>query len=156
MDYRITGLPAAAFAPLFALSDAELAQGAILRRTVDAVPGFPCRVSLRDAPLGERVLLLNFEHLPVATPYRSRHAIFVHEAAQPAQLAANEVPDMLASRLLSLRAFDAEGMMRDADVVDGAALDQGIRRLLGAPATAFLHVHFAKRGCYAARVERAA
>jgi len=156
MDFRITGLPAAEFAPLHTLADAELAQRGALRCRVDAEPGFPCRVSLRDAALGEQVLLVNYEHLPVATPYRSRHAVYVRQAAQEARLAPNEIPGMLARRLLSLRAFDARGMMIDADVFEGGALAQGIRRLLGAAAASYLHVHFAKRGCYAARVERLA
>jgi hypothetical protein len=156
MSFRIRGLPAAPFAPLFDLDDTQLAQRGVLRCAVDSEPGFPCRISLRDAPLQAQVLLLNYEHLPVATPYRSRHAIYVCPGAPPAQLADNEIPDMLARRLLSLRAFDGAGMMVDADVLEGAALAQGIRRMFDGAATQYLHVHFAKRGCYAARVERSA
>lgn len=156
MDFRITGLAAAEFAPLAALDETELARRGVVRCAVDAEPGYPCRVSLRDAPVGARVLLLNYEHLPVASPYRSRHAIYVDPAAPQARLQPNEIPAMLERRLLSLRAFDAAGMMVDADVVEGGLLAQGIRRLLDAPGAEYLHVHFAKRGCYAARVERAA
>jgi Protein of unknown function (DUF1203) len=154
MDFQVSGLPLAEFEPLFALSDAELAARDIVRRTVDEQPGFPCRVSMRDAEPGERVLLLNYEHLSVATPYRSRHAIYVRERATEAQLKVNEVPEVLAIRLLSVRAFDAEGMMRTADVVAGKDLVPLITRMLGDANVAYLHVHNAKPGCFAARIDR--
>ena len=154
MDFQVSGLPLAEFQPLFALSDAELAQRNIVRRIADERPGFPCRVSLRDADCGERVLLLNYEHLAVASPYRSRHAIYVREHATDARLAVNEVPEVLAIRLLSIRAFDGGGMMREADVVVGKDAVPVIERMLGNESVAYLHVHNAKPGCFAARVDR--
>jgi hypothetical protein len=154
MSFKISGLSAAEFAPLIALSDTELAARKALRLIVDRRPGFPCRVSLRDANPGETVLLLNYEHLSVATPYQSRHAIFVRENATDAQLAVDEVPEVLATRLLSLRAFDGAGMMVVADVVHGGELAPAIRRMFGATRTEYLHVHNAKPGCFAARVDR--
>jgi hypothetical protein len=120
----------------------------------DKRPGFPCRVSLRDADVGERVILLNYEHLPVDSPYRSRHAIFVSESATDAQLAVDEVPEQLRTRLLSVRAFDKDNMMTDAEVVPGTALERVIESLFSNPAVHYLHIHNAKRGCYAARVDR--
>jgi hypothetical protein len=155
MSFRIAGLPLLPFAPLFELSDQQLLERDAVRMTVDASHGFPCRVSLRDAAVGESVILLNYEHLPVASPYRSSHAIFVREAAQEASLAVNEVPDMLAIRLLSIRGFDPRGMMCTADVVPGSAAAATIERMLSDPAVEYLHIHNAKPGCYAARVERA-
>ena len=120
MSFRIQGLPVAPFAPLFGMDESELTARGVIRRTVDEPVGFPCRVSLRDANAGETVLLLNYEHLPVPGPYRSRHAIYVREYAQEYRPEVNEIPEVLASRLLSVRAFDASGMMVDADVVAGA------------------------------------
>ena len=155
MNFRIQGLPAAPFESLYDLSDVALAARGVRRCRVDRSPGFPCRVSLEDAACGETVLLLNWEHLPLASPYRSRHAIYVREHALPASPAINEVPQSLWRRLLSVRAFDGEGMMVDADVVEGHALEAAIARLLGTPDAAFLHLHNAKPGCYAARVDRA-
>jgi hypothetical protein len=154
MSFKISGLPAAEFASLFALSETELATRKALRLVADRRPGFPCRVSLCDANQGETVLLLNYEHLSDATPYQSRHAIFVRENATDAQLAVDEVPEVLATRLLSLRAFDGAGMMIDADVVHGSKLAPAIRRLFGTCRTEYLHVHNAKPGCFAARVDR--
>jgi Protein of unknown function (DUF1203) len=154
MAFKITGLPSASFKSLFALSDAQLATRGGIRMVADRRPGFPCRVSLRDADCGERVLLLNFEHLPVATPYRSRHAIFVRENAAQASLEVNEVPDVLRTRLLSLRAFDHAGMLINADVMQGTELVPAINHMLNMPEIEFLHVHNAKAGCFAARVDR--
>jgi hypothetical protein len=155
MGFRITGLPLARFAPLFRLDTDQLAARNILRMTADRCPGFPCRVSLRDAAVGETVLLLNHEHLAVAGPYRSSHAIFIREAASEARLTTDEAPPVLQSRLLSVRAFDAQGMMVAAEVVPGADLAALIGIQFTDPAVSYLHVHNAKPGCYAARVDRA-
>jgi hypothetical protein len=155
MDFRIKGLDASPFLPLFGLADEELAARQVVRYRADAKPGFPDRVSLRDAEPGESVLLLHHTHHDAATPYRASHAIFVTEREQPAYDAVNQIPDALGARLLSLRAFDAAGMMIDADVVDGREAEPLIRRLLADARAAFLHAHFARRGCYAARIERA-
>jgi Protein of unknown function (DUF1203) len=155
MNFQITGLPGATFAPLFALSDAELATLNAVRVVADKNAGYPCRVSLRDAEPGETLLLLNYEHLAVATPYRSRYAIFVRENAVDARLELGEIPEVLQTRLLSLRAFDRAGMMVDADVMQGSELAPAITRMLDKSAVAYLHVHNAKPGCFAARVDRA-
>ncbi|HEY5756017.1 MAG TPA: DUF1203 domain-containing protein [Steroidobacter sp.] len=155
MSFQITGLSLSQFSSLFALSDEELARQGAVRVTANARPGFPCRVSLQDAEIGEKLILLNHEHLPVATPYRSRHAIYVRESATEAQLEIDEVPQQLRSRLLSLRAFDSKGMMTAAEVVPGTAIENLIEQMFSDPAVELIHVHNAKRGCYAARVDRA-
>ena len=155
MSLLITGLSPEPFRPLFALSNAELAAAGIVRRTVDAKPGFPCRITLEDAEPGETVLLLAYEHQPAASPYRAGGPIFVREAAAERARAAGTVPEYLASRLLSVRAYDDAGMMVEAEVVDGRELEPLAGRFLARPDVAYLHVHFARRGCYAARIDRA-
>jgi hypothetical protein len=45
--------------------------------------------------------------------------------------------------------------MLDADLCEGRDLDVLVRRLLARDIVAYIQVHFAKHGCYAARVERA-
>jgi Protein of unknown function (DUF1203) len=155
MSFRIHALPAARFRPMFALSDGELAKLRAMRLVADCKPGFPCRVSLADAELGETVLLLNFEHQPADSPYRAAHAIFVRQGAEQAFPAVGEVPEVLASRLISIRAFDQRHCMTTADVVEGARLAEAIPALLDDPAVAYLHLHNARPGCYAARVTRA-
>lgn len=155
MSFRISALPTARFKPLFALSDEELATRGAMRRIVDKCPGFPCRVSLVDAQVGEVVLLTNYEHQTASSPYRASHAIFVRENAREARPQVDEVPQVLRSRLLSVRGFDEKGMMIDADVVDGRAIEPSIERLLANGTISYLHLHNAKPGCYAARVDRA-
>jgi len=155
MDFRISGLDRDEFAPLFGLSDVQLSERGIVRRVADRQPGFPCRVSLQDAEPGETLLLLNYEHLAVASPYRASHAIYVRENAQTAQPAVNEIPTVLRNRLLSLRAYDGAGMMVEADVVHGTDVEPVIERILAEQNVEFIHVHNAKPGCFAARIDRA-
>lgn len=155
MSFQIHALPDSLFAPLFALSDEELAARGALRRRADASPGFPCRVSLAEAEVGETVILVHYEHQPAATPYRASHAIYVREGARQARPQPGEVPEVLARRLLSVRAFSADHMMTAAEVADGTALGEVIPRLFADPEVAYLHLHNAALGCYAARVTRA-
>ena len=154
MSFRIMGLPAAPFAPLFAMTDAELAARHAVRIVADATTGYPCRISLTDAAPGQAVILSHFEHHAVASPFRASHAIYVRAGEQTYD-AVDAVPEQLRRRLLSIRAFDAAGMLVGADVVDGLALEPVIDRLFADVRAGYLHVHYARPGCYAARVERA-
>ncbi len=155
MDFRIEGLDPLQFSHLYGLDDAALRAQGVRRVFADQSPGYPDRVELRDAELGASLLLLNFEHLPFDTPYRSRHAIFVREGASRRFDEVNVVPDVLRPRLLSLRGFDSQGNMVDADVVQGDQSERLIERLLATEGVAWIHAHFAKRGCFAATIRRA-
>ena len=151
--FRVIALSPEPFEPLFELPDEGLAaRGA---RRLAAEENWPCRVTLDEAVLGEPILLVNYEHQPGETPYRSRHAIFVTRRSEPARPEPGVVSPALARRPLSVRAFDAEHMMIDADLTDGAEAAALFERLLADPRTAYLQAHYARRGCYAARVERA-
>ncbi|MEE9597258.1 MAG: DUF1203 domain-containing protein [Acidiferrobacterales bacterium] len=154
MGFQISALNIDQFSHLFGQDQEALARQGIRRIVVDNNPGFPCRVSLQDAEVGEKVLLMNYEHQPLPTPFRSSHAIFVREWASQAKPDRNEVPEMFRHRLLSVRAFDASGMMIDADVIDGERLESLIEYLLANKSTDNLHLHNARLGCYAALVER--
>lgn len=155
MSFQIHSLPADDFADLFALSDAELAEKNACRQIVQSKPGTPCRVSMADAELGETVILLNYEHQPAQSPYKATHAIFVREGAPQAQLAVGEVPEVLRSRLISLRLFDRNHMMIDADVVQGEGLADAITAAFKNDQVSYAHLHNAKPGCFAATVTRA-
>jgi hypothetical protein len=155
MSFRITGLPVEDFAPLFDLSDAELAaRGAVRRVAERRTPGTPCRISLTDAEAGEELLLVNYEHHPVDSPYRMRFAVFVRRGEERYD-EVDRVPEQLRLRILAVRAFDKDAMMVDRELVDGRELEGAITRLFADPRAAYLHVHFAAPGCYAARVDRA-
>lgn len=155
MSYRFTGLPPEPFAPLWALDDAALARRNIRRVVADSDRGFPCRISLQDAPVGETLLLLPYLHHDVAGPYRASGPIFVRQQADHAARFGDCIPPFFLHRLLSLRAYDASGWMQAAEVVEGAALEAAITALFEQGSVAYLHVHNARPGCYACRVDRA-
>ena len=154
MDFQITALSVDQFSHLFGKDQETLAKLGAQRVIADGKPGYPCRVSLQDAEIGEAVLLMNYEHQPTPTPYRSSHAIYVREWASQAAPNRSEVPEMLRHRLLSVRAFDESGMIIDADVIGGESLESLIQRMLKNDSAAYLHLHNARLGCYAARAER--
>lgn len=133
MAFRITGLSAAPFKPLYGLTDNELSARGIKRYLVDATPGYPDRVEMRDAAVGETVLLLNHTCQPADTPYRASHAIFVREWAEDAYDAVDQVPEVMRRRTLSLRPYDSQGMMLDADLTEGAGIETLIDRLFANP-----------------------
>jgi hypothetical protein len=155
MSFRIRGLPAEEFRHLFAMTDEELAQHGAVRRTADdRQPGYPCRVSLTDSRPGDELILVNYEHLPVDSPYRMRFAIFVREGDETYDKV-DEIPTQLRPRTLALRAFDAKGMMTGFQLTEGSELESAIEKQFRNPVAEYLHVHFAAPGCYAARVDRA-
>ncbi len=155
MSFRIQGLPAEDFAPLFALSDEALAERGAVRRIADGrKPGAPCRVSLTDAKAGDELILVNYEHHPVDSPYRMRFAVYVRKGEETFN-EVDEVPEQLRLRKLAVRAWDKDAMMIGHELVDGRELESAIDRLFANPAAKYLHIHFASPGCYAARVERA-
>ena len=139
MAFRITGLAPEPFRHLYGLSDQELAHRGVKRYIADKQPGFPDRIEMRDASVGEKLLLLNHVCQPAETPYRATHAIFVREGAENAYDRVDEVPEVMRTRLLSLRAYDAEGMMLDADVVDGKEIESVIARFFATPHVCLLY-----------------
>ena len=155
MEYVVKGLPLEPIQHLFGLSDEELLRHGAKRYVADAKPGYPCRITLEDAEPGESLLLLNWRHLDADTPYRSDGPIFVREAARAAFEGRNEIPEQQRSRLLSVRAYDKDGWMLAADVTEGAELELLIAKFFADAAIDYLHVHNARRGCYACRIDRA-
>jgi hypothetical protein len=155
MNFRILGLSPELFRPLYGLSDEQLARRGARRYVADAKPGFPDRIEMRDAEPGEPLILVNYLHQSADTPYRASHAVFVREGAQERYDACNEIPEVLARRMISLRAFDENHWMVGAELHEGPQVAAGIRTLLGQPEVKYLQAHYALRGCYAARIERA-
>jgi hypothetical protein len=155
MSFKVSALPHGQFSELFGQDDATLRRMGVEPAIADSTPGFPCRVSLRDAEPGERVLLLNYEHQPAATPFRSSYAVYVIDGAEEARPKVSEVPALFRSRLMSVRAFSEDGHLVGADVATGDAIAPLFETLLSDPRVSYLHAHYAKPGCYAARVDRA-
>ena len=154
MGFTIRGLAPAAFRDLYGMDAVALA-GLLARRVVaDAAFGYPDRVGLRDAAIGETLLLVHHVHQPAATPYRASHAVFVREGAEQVAECTNQVPRMLSRRMLSRRGFDREDAMTAAELVSGEAAAHMIEHLLARRDVAYLHSHFAVRGCFVARIDR--
>jgi hypothetical protein len=154
-DFQFVALPIESFTHLFSMSDAELASQGVRRMTVDENPGYPCRVSLMDAPVGERVILAPFQHHEVNSPYQSAGPIFVREVARTAKPEVDEIPVMFHHRLISVRAYDEAAMMKRAKVVEGQALEETIRNFFKEEVIAYLHLHNAAPGCFNCTVRRA-
>ena len=152
MTFQIHSLPAENFIGLFGLSDAELADNNACRQIVRSKPGTPCRVSMAEAEVGETVILLNYEHQPEQSPYKATHAIFVREGAPQAKLAVGVIPKVLLSRVISLRLFDSKHMMIDADVLEGEVLADALITAFKNDQVSYVHLHYAKPGCFAASV----
>ncbi len=154
MTFQITGLDPAPFAHLHALSDEQLLSGGAQRVRVTERPAAPCRVSLDDAEIGENVILLNYTHQGADTPYHQQGPIFIREASERA-IVLDAIPPALARRTLSLRGFDADHIMIEAELSEGTEAAALIERFFANPAVAYIHAHYARRGCFAAMIERA-
>ena len=153
MAYRITGLSPGAFAPLFAMDDAELAANNARRITATADRGWPCRISLDDAKAGEAVILLHHVSHDVDTPFRSAYAIYVRDGVETATYC-DELPPAFAGRTMAFRGFDDAGMLAAARLGPGEDGDAAIRDLFADPRIAYIHAQYATNGCFAARIER--
>jgi len=154
MTFQIHSIPKEEFSHLIGLSDEELRKQNATRQIVETTPGTPCRVSMTDAEVGETVILLNYCHQPANSPYKASHAIFIREAAEQARIEPNNVPDVLSTRLISIRLFNSEHMMIDANVIDGIKLADEINNAFYNNEIAYIHLHNAKPGCFAAKVTR--
>jgi Protein of unknown function (DUF1203) len=154
-SFQLVGLPYERFAPLFALSDRELSEFNARRVLATLKPGFPCRVSLADAEIGEELLLLPYEHQPANSPYRASGPIFVRKAALQATVDPGVIPDYVFTRLMSVRAYDAGHQMTDAKICPGSEAASAIRTMFGESEVAYIHLHNANRGCFSCTVRRA-
>jgi hypothetical protein len=156
-SFRVSGISAEVLNEYRQLSDEELQQRNVFRYIADQKPGYPCRVSLVDAEIGESLLLLNYGHLTTATPYRSVGPIFVRESARETYVRVDEIPEVLRARgrLLSVRAYGSNDMLAGASVIGTAEIDQSIQEFFANRKVAYLQVHYAGPGCFACRVDRA-
>lgn len=154
MDFIIEGLPACNFDHLYGLPDEDLAKYGAKRYLCDASPGFPDRIEMRDAQIGESLLLVNHTSMGKDTPYKATHAIFVLEGAKEAYCGKNVVPPVMYNRLLSIRAFDESGMMVDAEVAKGEDIKRVITRLFSDKRVAHIDAHNAAQGCFSGRINR--
>lgn len=152
--FRILALPKDYTEKLKSMSDTELAEMGARRFDVDANPGFPCRASLEDAKVGEKVIAISYQHLGADSPYQSAGPIFVRENAFTAHLDINEVPNMLFARPQSLRAYNQENLMVDADLAEGEGISKKIEEMFANSDVSYIHIHNAKTGCFNCKAVR--
>jgi late competence protein required for DNA uptake (superfamily II DNA/RNA helicase) len=153
-NFKIKALSCNQFLHLFSATEEALKKIGVVKMIVDKTPGFPCRVSLQDATIGEEVLLLPFQHHNTPSPYRATGPIFVRKNAIEATLVMNEIPKMLLHRLLSLRSYNKEGIMIHASVVEGKIIAETLQALFTNNEITYVHIHNAKPGCYNCLAER--
>lgn len=153
--FQVLALESADFSHLYGLSDEALRAQGIVPVIADANPGYPCRVSLDFAPLGERLLLMNYEHHAAESPFASRYAIYVRDGAQSLDLEPGELPPVFQRRSpIAVRAFDGAGMLKTAELVEGPEAGAVFNRLLDREDIDYIHAHYAAYGCFAAQVVR--
>ena len=155
MDFRITGISPQPFKAVFQLGADALAAIGAQRVFADDASSYPCRVSLTHALPGEELILMSYQHQPGNSPYRAAGPIFARKSALNAFDEVNIVPEPVRVRLLSVRAYDRDDMIVEAEVVDGKEIEALIERYFQRDDVAYLHLHYARRGCYACRVDRA-
>jgi hypothetical protein len=154
-SFQLVGLPFEPFASLFDLSDSALAKINMRRVVAAKKPGYPCRVSLADAEIGNELLLLPFEHQPASSPYKASGPIFVRKAAVQVNVEPDVIPDYVGIRLISVRAYDEAHLMTDAMVCAGSETAAAIQKMFNTDEVAYIHLHNANRGCFSCTVNRA-
>ncbi len=122
----------------------------------DSEPGYPCRQCLRDAEIGDELILVSYDPFTAESPYRSASPIFLHRFACPSVRESNEqsLPLQLTRRQLSVRSFNKEEMMIDAEVIDGSHLADTLGKFFGDDEAELVRIHNAGRGCWATDVGR--
>ena len=139
---------------LFELAEDQLkAKGAVVM-IVDEKPGFPCRVTLEDAEIGEEIVLFPFQYHKTNSPYQASGPIFVRKNAKKVELKINEIPEMLFKRLQSLRVYDKNGMMIDAKTLEGEKIKKEIESIFRNEKARYIQIHNANPGCYNCQVNR--
>lgn len=153
--FQLCGLDPEPFAPLFALSDDALHARGARRIRADSPTAYPCRVSLEDAAAGDELLLLPYTHVEGPSPYQAAGPIFVRRGARRCVLPPGALPPYITRRLISIRSYDAAGTMLDADVCSGEMAASWIDSFFAQEAVDVIHLHNARGGCFACRVQRA-
>ncbi|KFF02012.1 DUF1203 domain-containing protein [Chryseobacterium luteum] len=153
-NFKLEALNHLDFEYLNDLSETELAENHIKKMKVDKFPGFPCRITLEDAGIGEMVFLLNYDFHNVNSPYRASGPVFLRANQLTKTYAQNEIPVMFNHRLLSIRGYSKDAMMVVADVSEGKFLKDKLLQILENPNIEYIHLHNAKPGCFNCTVKR--
>lgn len=154
-SFQMVGIDHEQFQHLFSLTDEQLKDHSATRCFATESPGYPCRISLEDAGVGEELLLLPYLHQPTTSPYRASGPIFVRRGVKKCKAPVGELPSYVTNRVISVRAYDGEDMMVAASICEGSAAATEIQQYFAQGDVAYIHLHNAKRGCFSAQVVRA-
>jgi hypothetical protein len=128
--------------------------------------GEPLRDLLRRARPGEEIILASYCPFPRPGPFREFGPIYVSAAGEPSVVAGLDDADALFSpgadatldyfqERVTLRAYNHEGAIADAVLVDREDATNHLVEFLASPQTAFVDARFPIYGCFAARLRRA-
>jgi hypothetical protein len=110
--------------------------------------GAPLRCCLRVARTGERLALIAYRPDRTAGAYREVGPVFVHAERCGGYPERETYPSGFRGWRQVQRAYDAEGRIVDALLVEGANAEQGIAKLLADPAVVTVHSRNVLYGCY--------
>ncbi|WP_339827278.1 DUF1203 domain-containing protein [uncultured Parasphingorhabdus sp.] len=154
MTYQITGLSPDLAKPFEGASAEELSAMGAVTMIATSKPGFPCRVSLEDAEVGEELILFHYISHDVDSPYRNSNAIFARTGLTTAAQYTDVIPPVFHGRTLGMRGFGSDAMLKTAKLSFPGDADRSIRALFELDEVAYIDVHNAAHGCFVARVER--
>ncbi len=154
MTYQITGLSPDIVKSSEGATAEELSAMGAVPMIATSKPGFPCRISLEDADVGDELILFHHMSHDVNSPYRSAYAIFARSGLTVAAQFTDAVPPIFDGRPLGMRAFGSDAMLKTAKLSLPGDADRSIRQLFDVDEVAYIDVHNAGHGCFVARVER--
>lgn len=155
-SFRLSALPAEAFSHLAGLGAEALARLGARRVRADSAVGYPCRVSLVDAAVGDELILLSYTHHAVDSPYRASGPIFVRVGAPQRLLAPGELPPCVRTRTISARAYDQRHLLVAAALCDGERAAEVLERLFARDEVQYVQLHNAQAGCFSCEARRVA
>lgn len=154
ISFQLSAIKYQTIEHFFNLNQNGLNKIGAVRQIADSNPGYPCRVSLSDAKIGEVVILFPYTHHDVNSPYKATGPIFVRQGAMNAEPKVNEIPSFLNHRLLSLRVYDCKAMMIDAHTIKGVVLRETINKIFKNKDALYIQVHNSGPGCYNCQIDR--
>jgi len=124
---------------------------------VDSAGGTPLRCCLREANIGERVVLIAYQPATVGGPYAEVGPVFIHAEACEGYTDAHRYPDSFRQRRQLLRAYDADGRIVDAMIAqNGDEAEGGCAAFFARPDVAYIHSRNVLYGCYMFTIRRPA
>src|SRR3954471_20522780 len=97
-----------------ALPAGEADQSGPAGRHVVADGPSPCRRCLRNAEVGDELILLPYDPFTVRSPYTREGAVYVPDEGCPAHRPdPGRLPEQVPGRVFSVRSYDEEAMMVD-------------------------------------------